>query len=295
MPYGQLVYNLRDYSGENATVSSDSLKEIKHLSDIDNLVEKGSGTRWSKVTIQAPPYSRWLVKQATGNKLDKIIRVGKSGVFEFDQEAAVEYLSYIPTYNNLLNKGETNKTLKEAINGFQDIEFGENGRKIKQYFIKEEERKEENLWYIEDFVKIVINVSGLDSSIVWQWVKDNHYLAPGVIQFNKSLSFNEDGRLIDKNGNTINEDIAVLKEASNKTFTFSLASNNLKDLFSSPNNQTRSKYDVYIAENKSYQENFMNYYAKYLLAQRGIYQEPNGENLTEIEPFNVIIDYYYDN
>ena len=280
MPYGQLVYNLRDYSGENATVSSDSLKEIKHLSDIDNLVEKGSGTRWSKVTIQAPPYSRWLVKQATGNKLDKIIRVGKSGVFEFDQEAAVEYLSYIPTYNNILNKSKTNKMLKDSIDGFQKIE---NNRKVN-----------ENLWQDDDFVKITINGSSLEPSIVWQWVKDNHHLAPGIIQFNKSLSFDEDGRLIDEKGNTI-ENIGILKNAGYETFTFSLASNNLQDLFSSPNNSTRLKYDVYIAENKEYQDYFMKHYSQYLLAQRGIYQEPNGENLTEIEPFNVIIDYYYDN
>lgn len=280
MPYGQLVYNLRDYSGENATVSSESLKEIKHLSDIDNLVEKGSGTRWSKVTIQAPPYSRWLVKQATGNKLDKIIRVGKSGVFEFDQEAAVEYLSYIPTYNNILNKSKTNKMLKDAIDGFQKIE---NNRKVN-----------ENLWQDDDFVKITINGSSLEPSAVWKWVKDNHHLAPGIIQFNKSLSFDENGRLIDEKGNTI-ENIGILKNAGYETFTFSLASNNLQDLFSSPNNPTRLKYDDYIAKNKEYQELFRTHYSQYLLAQRGIYQEPNGENLTEIEPFNIIIDYYYDN
>lgn len=288
MPYGQIVYNLIDYSGKKVGVNSPIVSN-KKLSEIDNLVKEGQ--KWSKVTIQAPPYSRWLIKQNKNNILDKIIRIGKSGVFEFDQEVGIEYLSYIPTYNHVLDTNETENEYLNSLHGFNELETKRKAEKNSswQWFEKDIDNDKVKISVVIDDIKK--DEEELKNKI-WENFKKYHATYPGELQFDKLIDIKWFNDICKSN-------------ITGTSMVVKLDNPNLIHLFDNQSNSIKAKYDAYIAYNTNYQENetegFMIYYHQYLRAKRGIYYSPgvmDGETnepiIQEIEPTNIIIDYYYE-
>lgn len=272
MPYGQLVYNLIDYSNNGNIISSFEQK----LSQVDNLTQ---GAVWTRIAIQAPPYSRWLIKQRNDNVLNKIIRVGKSGVFEFDKDIEIQQLSYIPTYENVLNKELTKNEKMASISNFNVLEgeredYSSNELFKQQVTISYEITSEES-------------VEKINPAELWQFIKDNHSKAPDILQFNKEIN-----TAILKT--KLPKDTKYPWSSNTKDFSFKfyLSNGELQDIFNNEENRIKKFYDGYIENNINFQQNFIEYYVQYLKSSRGIYLEP--DELVEIEPYNIIIDYYYE-
>lgn len=124
---GQIVYNLQDHSNGsvistsaanlNTTVSSlDSNYDSAKINIFsDNLVSK-YGASFQKLGIQAAPGTKVMIN---GNKT---IMIGRTGVYELDEDVLATSLYFIRPYKYILNTVETEKNLTEGISGFEKAE-----------------------------------------------------------------------------------------------------------------------------------------------------------------------------
>lgn len=125
MAVGQIVYNLYNF-GENdqPITTKDIMNEKNLLADFGDVVKLG---------IQCEPGERWTIETSSGNE-PKEIMVGRSGVYELDNDIIVSSLKYNPRQGYILNEGDTNKAISEGLLGLNAAE-DERTRSLEEFGI----------------------------------------------------------------------------------------------------------------------------------------------------------------
>ena len=128
---GQIVYNLEDYNGSGGFLSTsndrpsevisgcpddESYKEKKVKIFDRNLVEMYSSRKFSKLGIQAPPGTKILMNS------NKHIMVGRTGVYELDENIIITSLTFLRPKNYILDEVATDRSFALGVKGFEDAE-----------------------------------------------------------------------------------------------------------------------------------------------------------------------------
>jgi hypothetical protein len=131
---GQIIYNLEDYNssgGYISTANGNTTQTITSATDpeyetnkIDifnrNLVEIYASKQFSKVGIQAPPGTKLVMNT------NKNIMIGRTGVYELDEDIAITGLYFLRPKNYILDSETTEKNLSD---GKKKLEAAESARK----------------------------------------------------------------------------------------------------------------------------------------------------------------------
>lgn len=120
---GQLQYNINLGNGTIITTDGLDLKESKSLIDIMKVISGATGDNIfiTKLGIQAPPGSLWVINEEGDEADDKEIYIGSTGIYEVEN-VKLNDLKYIP--QKLYQQDETAQyiALDNAINSFQSAE-----------------------------------------------------------------------------------------------------------------------------------------------------------------------------
>ena len=119
---GQIIYNLEDYNssgGYISTANGNTTQTITSATDPDyetnkidiftrNLVEIYASKQFSKVGIQAPPGTKLVMNT------NKNIMIGRTGVYELDEDIAITGLYFLRPKNYILDTETTEKNLSDG-------------------------------------------------------------------------------------------------------------------------------------------------------------------------------------
>lgn len=119
---GQVVYNLRDFHSSGGLISTSakdysqtvtsesSTYETARLNIFTNeLVSLFGATAFTKLGIQAPPGTKVVLN---GNKT---IMIGRTGVYELDEDIKITALQFLRPYKYVINAGLTDKALQDGM------------------------------------------------------------------------------------------------------------------------------------------------------------------------------------
>lgn len=100
---GQYYYNLEGYPDPNTT------------SNINNIYENivGNGEKWFKLGVQAPAGTQLIIN-------NKTIMVGRSGIYELDDNVTIETLKFIKPVKYTIDSVATNTALLEGAQEMQE-------------------------------------------------------------------------------------------------------------------------------------------------------------------------------
>lgn len=164
---GQIVYNLEDFvnsGGYISTIDNDISQTIVSTNpnynnlkiDIfsDNILNKVKTSKFTQLGVQAPQGTKMIINNT------KTIMVGRTGVYELNDEIDITSLKFIRPYKYILDELSTEQYLSDGISGFTSAE--ENRQTSLDSLNKEYENKpkDENYWvqytniqtaYIEEY------------------------------------------------------------------------------------------------------------------------------------------------
>lgn len=119
---GQIVYNLEDYNSSGGFISTSktdpsiTTTDPADMVDIygQNLVEfYRKGASFTKVGIQAPPGTKFYAGGSESSS--KVIMVGRTGIYELDDEIIINYLRFVTPKKYILDEVNTNQELNLGI------------------------------------------------------------------------------------------------------------------------------------------------------------------------------------
>lgn len=126
---GQVVYNLQDFhtgglistdsSNLSNTITSDSPNYSTNRLDIfsvDLVVDKFNNQPFSKLGIQAPPGTKIQLNDG------KLIIIGRTGVYELDEDIQVTHLKFIQPKKYKLNRAKSQEYLQTGSEGLEKAE-----------------------------------------------------------------------------------------------------------------------------------------------------------------------------
>lgn len=126
---GQVVYNVQDYqhsggyistsnNSPTTTISSTSSNYDTNKFDIfSNIVPKFvSNGSFTKLGVNAPPGTRFILNT------NKTILVGRSGIYELDEDIDITSLYFVRPYNYVEDEEATEEALNLGIAGFEAAE-----------------------------------------------------------------------------------------------------------------------------------------------------------------------------
>lgn len=126
---GQVVYNLQDFhtgglistdsNNLSNTITSDSPNYSTNRLDIfsvDLVVDKFNNQPFSKLGIQAPPGTKIQLNDG------KLIIIGRTGVYELDEDIQVTHLKFIQPKKYKLNRAKSQEYLQTGSEGLEKAE-----------------------------------------------------------------------------------------------------------------------------------------------------------------------------
>ena len=127
MAVGQIVYNLYNFGEAEHPITTEGIDIMNNknlLANFGNAVKLG---------IQCEPGERWTIETSSGNE-PKEIMVGRSGVYELDNDIIVSLLKYNPRKGYILNEEKTNEAINKGLLGLNAAE-DERTRSLKEFGI----------------------------------------------------------------------------------------------------------------------------------------------------------------
>lgn len=151
---GQIIYNLEDYNssgGYISTANGNTTQTITSATDPDyetnkidiftrNLVEIYASKQFSKVGIQAPPGTKLVMNT------NKNIMIGRTGVYELDEDIAITGLYFLRPKNYIL---DTETTEKNFSDGKKKLEAAETARKASMAELEKKYPEHNNAYWAE--------------------------------------------------------------------------------------------------------------------------------------------------
>lgn len=158
MKAGQIVFNLLDYregktyistskGNKKTTVKTDSPNLNANggvkINIYENLVDKGEIEEIKKLGIQAPPGTKFTINN------DKNLIMGRTGVYELDEQFPVTQLSFERPIRYVLNEEETKTALEQGKNLLKTAKenFEQKVAAIEAPYGSEEYWKQYNTYY----------------------------------------------------------------------------------------------------------------------------------------------------
>lgn len=138
-PY-QLVYRLEDFRTDERYITSDvNGSKLNIYEDIVSQLKRGN---FSKLGIQAPPGVIFYINASTSSTSKEPIRMGRTGIYELDEDVNVSSLFFEELPNYVRDEEETAKRLQEGLNQLQAAKaFYDNEMK----YIADKEKFPDNL------------------------------------------------------------------------------------------------------------------------------------------------------
>ena len=132
---GQIIYNVKDYTMSGGLISTKKndlksiIKEVDGESYAENRVDittdlvqayKLGGI--TKIGIQAPPGTKFVLNALTGNSEDYLI-MGRNGVYELDEdEIVIKYLRFEKPKKYILDEKTTNNYKTSGVTSISEAE-----------------------------------------------------------------------------------------------------------------------------------------------------------------------------